>query len=55
MKMAMLTLILVMLRASGIVPDLPWAWVFSPLWIPAVFVLAMCGVAILTALLEPKP
>lgn len=54
MRMGLLTLILVMLRASGLVPDLPWAWAFSPLWIPLVFLLCMCIVAILLAVLEPK-
>jgi hypothetical protein len=42
-----LTALLVMLRVSGIAPDLPWLWVFSPLWLPFALVgMAMAGVLI---------
>ncbi len=42
-----LTALLVMLRVSGIAPDLPWLWVFAPLWLPFALVgMVMAGVLI---------
>ena len=40
--LSILTALLVMLRVSGLAPDLPWGWAFSPLWL---------GVVVLTVFL----
>lgn len=42
-----LTALLVMLRVSGLAPDLPWLWVFAPLWLPFALVgMIMAGVLV---------
>ncbi|HIQ58054.1 MAG TPA: hypothetical protein IAB22_01225 [Candidatus Merdivicinus intestinavium] len=38
-----LTLILIVLKAFGLI-DVSWLWVFSPVWIAALFLLLVFGV-----------
>lgn len=38
-QLCILTALLVMLRVSGLAPDLPWAWAFFPLYLPVIVIL----------------
>lgn len=48
-----LTLIFITLKLAevGVVAEWSWLWVLSPLWIPAVIVLPIVGVAIVIAVI----
>lgn len=45
--LSILTALLVMLRVSGLAPDLPWGWAFSPLYLPVIMLLI--GIAVVLA------
>lgn len=49
-EMALITLVLVGLKFT-VAPDLPWAAVLAPIWIPAALLLVLLGVPALVMIL----
>lgn len=55
--LGLLTIVLLVLKATGYLPNLSWVWVFAPLWIPVAITLAFLiglGIFILVGTLWEK-
>lgn len=48
--MALFSAFMVMLRVSGLAPDLPWSWAFAPIWMPVGSFLVVMVMALILAI-----
>lgn len=47
--LGVLTIVLLILKVVGYLPNLAWMWVFAPIWIPWAIVLSIAVVALVIA------